>query len=265
MTKQHMKVLFLGDICGRPGSRAVFVGLRQMIKTHGADLVIANGENTTEGFGITPDDADQLFSAGVDVITSGNHIWQREEIRARMDQDHRILRPANYPPGVPGHGSVIIERHGLTAAVMNLQGRDFLPSTDCPFRVGRELALQLRKQTKLLFVDMHAESTQEKEAIGLYLDGLVSVLVGTHTHVQTADERILPGGTGYITDLGMTGAALSVIGSSPELSVRRQLTQMPIKSEIADDAAMINALVATVDSSTGRCLAVERIVNHYGV
>lgn len=265
MAKTLIKALFLGDICGQPGCRAVFMGLRQIIKDHGIDLVIANGENADEGFGINPGQVDELFAAGVDVITSGNHIWQRDDLRPRLDSEPRLLRPANYPPGVPGHGSAVIERSGVQIAVMNLQGRVNMASTDCPFRVGSELADRLRRQTKLIFVDMHAESVDEKEALGLYLDGKVSVLVGTHTHVQTADERILPGGTGYITDLGMTGAARSVIGSSPELSIRRQLTQIPIKSEVAEDAAMVNGVICEVDTATGCCQSIKRLAVNYGV
>jgi metallophosphoesterase (TIGR00282 family) len=260
-----MKALFLGDVCGRPGCRAVFMGLRQLIREFSVDFVIANGENATDGFGISGEDADMLFSSGVDVITSGNHIWQKEDMRSRLDEDRRILRPANYPHGVPGHGSVTVEVGDLKVAVVNLQGRMNLPMIDCPFTAGKELVSSLKRTTPIVFVDMHAEAPEEKEALSLYLDGSVSAFVGTHTHVQTADERILPGGTGYITDLGMTGAARSVIGSSPELSIRRQLTQMPIKSEIADEAAMINGLLVTVDTTTGTCLSLSRVDRRYGL
>jgi hypothetical protein len=265
MSKTEIKALFLGDVCGRPGCRAVFMGLRQLIKDTGADLIIANGENASGGFGITPGDADSLFASGVDVITTGNHVWQKEELLPRLDSDSRILRPENYPKGVPGHGWTIVEVKGFQAAVVNLQGRMNMPMIDCPFKTARELVSSLRKKTKLIFIDMHAESSEEKEALSMYLDGSITALVGTHTHVQTADERILQKHTGYITDIGMTGAAVSVIGSEPQLSIRRQLTQMPIKSEIADDAAMINAVLVTSDPSTGACAAIERINRNYGV
>lgn len=265
MSKKTIEALFLGDICGKPGCRAIFVGLRQIIREQRIDVVIANGENAADGFGITPEEADQCFASGVDVLTSGNHIWQKSELFARMDSDSRILRPANYPPGVPGQGYTVIERAGVSIGVLNLQGRVSMPTTDCPFRVGRELVQQLKKQTKIILVDFHAESAEEKEALGLYLDGQVSVLVGTHTHVQTADERILPKGTGYITDIGMTGAHMSVIGSDPGISIRRQLTQIPLRSEIAEDAAMINGIICSVDIATGRAVSMKRLNIKYGV
>ncbi len=265
MVKKTIEALFLGDICGKPGSRALFMGLRQIIREHKVDLVIANGENSADGFGLMPEEADQYFSVGVDVITSGNHIWQKGELRSRLDSDSRILRPANYPPGVPGHGYTILEKTGIPIAVVNLQGRVSMPTIDCPFRAAKELVKQIRPKTKIILVDFHAEASEEKEALALYLDGEISVLVGTHTHVQTADERILPKGTGYITDLGMTGACCSVIGSDPAISIQRQLTQMPLRSEIADEAAMVNGLIVTIDVETGKSLQVKRLKILYGV
>lgn len=262
MSKKTVEALFLGDICGKPGGRALFIGLKQIIKDYSVTVVVVNGENMADGFGIYPEDADMLFSLGVDVITSGNHIWQKEEMRKRLDRDQRILRPANYPPGVPGSGCTVIEKQDQKIAVINLQGRTSMPPTDCPFRTADELLKQVT--TPVILVDMHAESTEEKEAMALYLDGRVSVVVGTHTHVQTADERVFPGGTGYITDLGMTGASMSVIGSNPILSVRRQVTQMPIKSEIEDSAAMINGLIVSIDPETGKTLGLKRLRKDFG-
>jgi 2',3'-cyclic-nucleotide 2'-phosphodiesterase len=265
MSKKTIEALFLGDICGKPGSRALFIGLKQIIKDHNLDVVIANGENAADGFGIMPEDADTCFAAGVDVITSGNHIWQKEEIRSRLDSDSRILRPANYPPGVPGHGVTVIDVHGIPIAVVNLQGRHSMPVTDCPFRAAKDLVKQLKPKTKIILIDFHAESAEEKEALALYLDGQVTALVGTHTHVQTADEKILPKGTGYITDLGMTGAGMSVIGSDPAVSIARQITQMPLKSEIADVPAMVNGLIVTIDTETGKALELKRLRVFYAI
>ncbi len=265
MSNKTVEALFLGDICGKPGCRALFIGLRQLIRNHKIDVVIANGENSANGFGITPEEADQFFSVGVDVITTGNHIWQKEEIQYRLKSDERILRPANYPPGVIGHGYTVIEKNGISVAVVNLQGRVSMPQTDCPFRTADEIIKQLQGKAKIILIDFHAESSEEKEALALYLDGRASVLVGTHTHVQTADERILPEGTGYITDIGMTGAALSVIGSDPGISIQRQLTQIPLRSEISDSPAMINGLIATIDPASGKTLKLKRLNTYLGV
>lgn len=265
MAKKTIEALLLGDICGKPGSRALFMGLKPLIKTHHLDVVIVNGENAADGFGILPEDADMCFSCGVDVITSGNHIWQKDAILPRLTKDSRILRPANYPPGVPGHGHTVIETSGVKIAVINLQGRESLPNIECPFRTADEILKQIGTAVHIILVDFHAESTEEKEALGRYLDGRVSVVVGTHTHVQTADERILPGGTGYMTDLGMTGARESVIGSDPEISIRRQLSQMPLRSEIADRQAMINGLLCTIEVATGKTLRLERLRQDYGI
>ncbi len=254
-----MRALFLGDICGQPGCRAVFVGLKGLIKEYKSDIVIANGENAADGFGITGEQVHQLTSNGIDVITSGNHIWQHRDIIPMLEDNPILLRPGNYPPRVPGKGSVLFQTKAGPVGVVNLQGRRSLPPTDCPFRVGRELVEILKHKTSVIIVDFHAEQPEEKESLAYYLNGSVSAVLGTHTHVQTADERILPGGTAYITDAGMTGPEDSVIGSIPELSVERQLTQMPLKSEVADHSSMINGVFLEIDSETGKTLTIERI------
>jgi len=262
---KSMVVLLLGDVCGQPGSRALFLGLHTLIKDFRADMVVVNGENAAGGFGLNVALMNQFFSLGVNVITSGNHIWQQEDLRPLLDSEKRLLRPANYPPQAPGHGSVVVEVKSQKVGVLNLQGRQSMPTIDCPFRVGAEHVAKLRKQTPLILVDFHAESPEEKEALALYLDGKVSAVVGTHTHVQTADEKILPQKTAYITDLGLCGPSESVIGSKPELSIERQLTQMPIRSEIADTAPVIQGVCLTLDVSNGQALNIERFTRTYDI
>ena len=259
MPADSINILFLGDIVGQPGNRAVFFNLKNLIKKYDASFTILNGENSADGFGILPGTADQFFLNGADVITTGNHIWQKPEIFPYLDEKDAILRPANFPPGVPGHGSCIIEKHGVKLAVINLQGRENMSSIDCPFRCARELVKKLRKETPLIFVDFHAESPSEKEALCCFLDGQISVLAGTHTHVQAADERILKGGTAYITDVGMTGPEESVIGTLKEISIKRSLLQMPLKMEIADNNVCICGILAKIDIQSGRALSIERI------
>ncbi len=255
-----MNALFLGDVFGQPGFRAVFLGLKNLVAEYKADLVVINGENITNGFGITEEAADQLFSLGVDVITTGNHIWQQQSIFEYLDKREGLLRPHNYPPGVPGKGICIVNtKKAGSAAVINLQGRYELSKIDCPFREAKNLVRKYRNETNLIFIDFHAEFTEEKEALAIYLDGDVTAVVGTHTHIQTADERILKNGTAYITDIGMTGPAESVIGCKPEISIQRSLTQMPIKMEVADSAAVINGVVITADCDTGKALEIKRI------
>ncbi|MBO7094533.1 MAG: TIGR00282 family metallophosphoesterase [Spirochaetia bacterium] len=259
MPADTINILFLGDIIGQPGNRAVFFNLKSLIKKYNADFTVVNGENSAEGFGILPAAAEQMFQGGADVITTGNHVWQKNEIYPYLDEKEAILRPANFPAGVPGHGSCIVEKHGVKLAVMNLQGRENMSTIECPFRCGRELAKKLRKETPLILVDFHAESSSEKEALGCWLDGQVSALVGTHTHVQTADERILKGGTAYITDVGMTGPEDSVIGTIKEISIERSLTQMPLKMEIADLPVTFCGVLIKVDAQSGKALSIERL------
>ncbi len=256
---EKLRVLVLGDIVGQPGCRALFAGLRPLIRKYDADLLVVNGENAADGFGITPQIAEQLFAGGAGVITTGNHVWQNRDILPFLNSNERILRPANYPHCKYGRGSVVVEVKGRKVAVANLQGRMHMTEIDCPFSVGRELARRLRDAAKTIVVDFHAEAPEEKEALAFHLDGMVSAVVGTHTHVQTADERILRGGTAYITDIGMTGPRSSVIGVDPETAMRRSMTQMPLKLPVADNPAVINGVLLEIDPDSGRALAIRRV------
>lgn len=231
-------------------------GLR---RAYGVDAVIANGENAAGGAGLTASVAAELFASGVDVITGGNHIWQNREAYELLDSEPRILRPANYPAGVPGRGAAVVTAvGGATLGVLNLQGRVFMMSIEDPFRVGREQAALLRKSAPVVIVDFHAEATSEKVAMGWYLDGAVSAVIGTHTHVQTADERILPGGTAYISDAGMTGPRDGIIGMAREAILERFLTQLPARFEVAPGPVQLNAVVLSVDAD-GHATAIERL------
>lgn len=254
-----MKIFFIGDIVGAPGRRAIAELLHKVIDQYQIDLVVANGENVAGGIGITPELADQLLQQGIDVLTSGNHLWKHKEIISYLEESDRLLRPANYPPGTPGQGLAIIESAaGEPAAVLNLEGRVFMNSLDCPFRCAdRELA-SLPPEVRVILVDIHAEATSEKQALGWYLDGRVSVVVGTHTHVQTADERILPKGTGYLTDAGMTGPCDSVIGMRKEVILERFLTQRPQPFKVASQNIQLQGVVFTI-STAGRCLDLTRL------
>jgi metallophosphoesterase (TIGR00282 family) len=255
-----VKVLFIGDIIGRPGRAAVRKVLPGLKDRYSADMVVANGENAAGGFGITPDISEELFGMGVDVLTSGNHIWDRKEIVGYLDGTDRLLRPANYPDETPGTGFTVFEsRAGVSVGVLNLSGRVFMDTIDCPFTVGNRTVESLRKHTPVIVVDIHAETTSEKNAIGHYLDGRVSAVVGTHTHVQTSDERILPNGTAYITDAGMTGPVDSVIGIEKNLALKRFLTQMPVRFEIAKKQVEFQGVVITIDPADGMATRIERI------
>ena len=256
-----MRILFVGDIVGRPGRQAVSRRLDRLIDVHAVDLVVANGENAAAGFGLTVDIARELFDLGIDVITSGNHIWDKKEILGYLDRQPALLRPANYPPGVPGAGSGVFSTSaGIKVGVLNLEGRVFMNALDCPFRTADELLDELHRQTPIVLVDFHAEATSEKVALGCYLDGRASALAGTHTHVQTADERILPGGTGYITDAGMTGSRDAVIGIRKELAIEKFLTQLPVRFEVAKKDPVLCGVLFTIDVDTGRALGVKRIL-----
>ena len=255
-----MKILFIGDTVGKAGCALVQQCLKQLQEEYQADLTILNCENAAGGFGVTPRLADQFFDSGIDVLTSGNHIWDKKEIMPYLSRHSRLLRPANYPPDNPGRGTVVLKtRSGEEAAVMNLQGRVFMPATDDPFRVADAELAKLPKHIKVIFVDMHGEATSEKVAMGWYLDGRVSAVVGTHTHVTTADETILPGGTAYLTDVGMVGPAFSVIGVVKEDVIRRFLTSIPNKFESASQDARLNAVAVDVDSTTGKARSIERV------
>lgn len=253
-----MRILILGDVIGQSGMRAVVSALKGLIKQHRADVVIVNGENSADGFGINHALAEQLFRAGADVITTGNHVWHDDDVGDLLNDVPTVLRPDNYPGGAPGSGVYVHQGKAGRTAVINLQGRDRMPPIECPFRRAREILKRLQGQTDAVVVDFHAESTWEKEALAYYLDGDISVLYGTHTHVQTADERVLPKGSAYITDIGASGPENSVIGFDPQISVRRVLTQLPLKNEVAADAATLHGLVVQTDEA-GNATSVERL------
>jgi 2',3'-cyclic-nucleotide 2'-phosphodiesterase len=253
-----VKILFIGDIFGSPGRRIVADHVEDIVKTNQIDLAIANAENAAGGFGITPAIAEDLFALGLDVLTSGNHVWDKRELYDYLNRQPRLLRPANYPEG-PGHGLVTVKaRNGVECAVINLQGRTYMPSTDCPFRKADSLLSQLDPAVKVKFVDFHAEVTSEKIAMGWYLDGRVSAVVGTHTHVPTADTRLLPGGTAYQTDCGMTGPYRSVIGVDTETILQRFLTGLPVRMEAARHGAELHSVIVDVDEETGKAREVRR-------
>jgi metallophosphoesterase (TIGR00282 family) len=255
-----VKFLFVADVVGKSGRKIVAESLKGLREDQEISFVIANGENGAGGYGLTSETADELFSSGIDIITSGNHIWDKREFLPRLRDDTRVLRPANYPPGNPGRGSAVLETlDGSCVAVVNLQGKVFMPSLDCPFRTAIQLVEKLRQQTKVILVDFHAEATAEKIALGWYLDGLVSAVIGTHTHVQTADERVLPGGTAYITDIGMTGSIDSVIGVKTELALKRFLTQVPHRFQTAEKNIRLMGVICDIDVHTGKARWIKRI------
>lgn len=255
-----MNILFIGDVIGRPGRNAVKQLLPQIKQAKKISFSIINGENVAAGVGLTPKTVNELFSYGIDVITSGNHFWDKKNVAEIIDTEKRLLRPANYPPGVPGHGSVEVEvAGGVKIGIINIAGRVFMSSLDCPFRKVKNEIENLCKKTSIIIVDIHAEATSEKIAMGWFLDGKVSAVIGTHTHVQTADEVILPGGTAYITDIGMTGSRNSVIGVKKELVLHRFLYQIPIKLEVASGEAELCGVILDIDPITGKANSIERI------
>jgi 2',3'-cyclic-nucleotide 2'-phosphodiesterase len=254
-----MKVLLIGDIVGHPGRNAIKDLTHVLKKEEKVDFVIANAENAAGGSGVTPQIADELFKYGIDVMTTGDHIWNRREIYEYLDKTERLLRPANYPKGAHGFGSCIVEKGSVKVGVINLAGRVFMDPIECPFRVVREEIDRLSDKTKIIFVDMHAEATSEKVALGWYLDGVVSCVFGTHTHIQTADERTLPKGTAYITDLGMTGPYDSVIGRRVDQILTRFITQLPTRFEMAEENVQLAGAVVEVDDNSGKALSVKRV------
>ncbi|MBI5378727.1 MAG: TIGR00282 family metallophosphoesterase [Nitrospirae bacterium] len=255
-----MRVLFVGDVVGGPGRRTLFHLLPELVDRHRAELIIANVENAAGGFGITPAIAEEFFAQGVQVLTSGNHIWDKKEVLPYLDREPRLLRPANYPPGCPGQGSLLVETAaGERVAVLQLMGRVFMPLIDCPFQAAERLVPKLRAETPVVIVDMHAEATSEKMAMAHFLDGQVSAVIGTHTHVQTADERIFPKGTAYMTDVGMTGPVDAVIGMRAEQVLDKFRTQMPNRFEVAKGSTRLSAVLLNLDAQTGRAKAIERI------
>jgi len=258
-----MRILFIGDICGHPGRQIVKQTLPALREELRPDLVLANAENAAGGFGITPALVEELLDLEIAVLTSGNHIWDKKEIYPYFhDQvNSRLLRPANFPPGNPGRGLFIGKTPaGIGYAVMNLQGRIFMPPIDCPFRKADELLAGIPADVKIRIVDMHAEATSEKQALAWYLDGRVTAVLGTHTHIPTADEMILPEGTAYITDLGMTGPYESVIGMDRQAIIQKFLDQMPARFEVAKGDVRLSAVLLEADSQTGRAQSIQRIL-----
>ena len=262
-----MKLLFIGDIVGQPGRNAVKELLPELREQHALDFVIANGENSAGGSGITPRTAEEIFSAGVDVITSGDHLWDQKEVMELLANEKRFLRPLNYPPGTPGQGSGVFEvqspkskvQSPISIGVLNVQGRTFMPPLEHPFLVAADQVKWLRELTKIIFVDFHAEATSEKIAFARFLDGQVSAVVGTHTHVQTADEQIFPGGTAYLTDAGFTGPHESVLGREIEPVIRRFLTNMPQRFDVAKDRVLLHGAVIEIDEATGKAIRIQRL------
>jgi metallophosphoesterase (TIGR00282 family) len=255
-----MRVFFIGDIFGKPGRRLILEKLHGLLHKYRIDFTIANVENAAAGFGVTPKIADEFLNSEIDLLTSGNHIWDKRGIIPYLAEQPKLLRPHNYPQNTPGTGIYIGDTScGVRIGVLNLQGRVFMLDIDCPFTTGLAAIENMRKQTPIVIVDFHAEATSEKQAIGWYLDGTVSAVIGTHTHVQTADERILPRGTAYITDIGMTGPHDSVIGSIPDLSIDRFLRQMPNRLEPASGNLRICGAIIQIDEKTGRAQSIERI------
>jgi hypothetical protein len=261
-----VKILFIGDIFGKPGRTIVRERLKELVQENSADLIIANGENSAAGFGITPALADELFELGIDVITTGNHVWDKREIidyfeAAKGDlksMARRVLRPANYPPDMPGWGVYEGSKKGVAYAVINLQGRVFMASNDDPFRKADQLLKEVK--AKVIFVDFHAEATSEKVAMGWYLDGRVTAIVGTHTHIPTADQTVLPGRTAYITDVGMTGPYDGVIGVQKDLVLGKFLSNMPVRFEPATGDVRLCGVVVDCDETTGRARDIRRVL-----
>lgn len=256
-----MRLLFLGDVVGRPGRRAVAHVLPRLVASEDVHFVVVNCENASGGKGIDPRSAEELHGAGVDVLTSGNHVWQNRDIIAYMRENDRLLRPLNFPRGVPGIGWTVqpARRKGVAVGVLNLIGRVFMTPVDCPFRAGVEAVEELRRQTPVILVDMHAEATSEKVGMGRFLDGKVSAVVGSHTHVQTADETILSGGTAFLTDAGMCGPEESVLGVRTEQVLQRFLDQMPVRFEVASGPVLVQGALIDVDEVTGRASGIQRI------
>jgi 2',3'-cyclic-nucleotide 2'-phosphodiesterase len=263
-----VKLLFIGDIVGQPGRRAVAELLPRLREQHALDFVIANGENSAGGSGVTPKTADEIFSAGVDVITSGDHLWDQKEVMDLLANEKRFLRPLNYPADVPGRGSGVFEvpyrifkiPAPVRIAVLNAQGRTFMqPQLDNPFSFAADEVKKVREQTKIIFVDFHAEATSEKIAFARFLDGRVSAVVGTHTHVQTADEQIFSGGTAYLSDAGFTGPHESVLGREIEPVIKKFLTAMPQRFEVAKQRVILHGAVIEIDEATGKAVQIQRV------
>ena len=255
-----MKILFIGDIVGEPGRRAVKELLPRLRRQHEMELVIANGENSAGGSGITPKTAEEIFAAGVDIITSGDHLWDQKEVMGLLQHESRFLRPLNYPKGTPGQGSVVYQASNQPpVGIINLQGRTFMAALENPFIVARAEVERLRQKTSIIFIDFHAEATSEKVALARMLDGQVSALVGTHTHVQTVDEQIFPGGTAYLSDAGFTGPHASVIGREIEPVIKRFLTLQPQRFEVAEKDVKLQGVLIEINAHTGKAEKIQRV------
>ena len=258
--QRMLKILFIGDVTGKPGRWITSQLVWGLKRVHEIDFTIANVENAAGGYGVTQEICQKMFSYGIDVMTSGNHIWDRKDQWHLLDEEPYLLRPANYPPHAPGHGAVTKPTAaGIEIGVINLQGRVYMKEIDCPFRIADRMIGDLRESCKVIIVDMHAEATSEKQALGYYLDGRVSAVIGTHTHVQTADEKIHKRGTGYITDIGMTGPHESVLWVKPENAIARFLSQIPHRFHMAEDDVRLSAAIVSVDETTGKTQKIERI------
>jgi len=255
-----MRILFVGDIFGKPGREIARRAIPALVARDGVDFVIANVENSASGFGVTGDIADAILGYGVDVMTTGNHVWDKKEVLEYIPRQAKLLRPGNFPPGTPGRGSYIGRtRTGEPVGVLNLMGRIFMSPLDDPFALALKEIEQMRAKARVIFVDFHAEATSEKKAMGWHLDGRVTAVAGTHTHVQTADERLLPKGTAYITDAGMTGPHDSIIGVTVDAALSRFVSGMPSKFEAASGGARLNAVIVTADPATGKATAIDRV------
>ena len=261
MSPNELTVLFIGDIIGALGRRATRLLLPQLKKKYAPDLILANGENSAHGYGITEKIYHELLEMGIEAITMGNHVWDKKELPRDIDKFPALARPANYPAGTPGKEYLIVEAGGVKVGVLNLVGRTFMQCLDCPFKAAERLLPKLKESAQVIIVDMHAEATSEKCAMGYFLDGKVAAVIGTHTHVMTADERILPNGTAYISDAGMVGALDSIIGMDREQILKRFLTQMPEKFEPTDTGpAVFNAVLIKIDLKTGQAKEIKKII-----
>lgn len=258
-----MKVAMFGDAMGRTGRRAALHHISRLRADGSVDFVILNGENSAGGIGITPEVAEELLEGGVDVVTTGNHVWNKKEMASYLEHEQKVLRPYNYPPDVPGRGWCIAQAQGWRLAVLNLQGRVFMQPIDCPFRAADKALADIGDRADAIVVDFHAEATSEKQALAMYLDGRVAAVVGTHTHVPTADERVLPGGTARLTDLGMCGPVVSVIGMNPESALPKFITALPAKFEVATGPVAVMGAIIEISHSTGRSRGISRIMEEY--
>ncbi|MGI6146245.1 MAG: TIGR00282 family metallophosphoesterase [Firmicutes bacterium] len=261
-----MRVAMFGDVVGRPGRRAALhyvARLRADDSVARPDFVVLNGENSAGGIGITPEVADELLAGGVDVVTTGNHVWAKKEMADYLLRQHRVLRPYNYPPDVPGRGWCIVNANGYRLAVLNLQGRTFMHPIDCPFRAADRALEEIGDQADAVVVEFHAEATSEKQALAMYLDGRVAAVVGTHTHVPTADERVLPGGTARLTDLGMCGPVVSVIGMDADTVIPKFMTALPSRFSVASGPVAVMGAIIEIHHATGKCHSISRIMEEY--